>query len=114
MIIEIPDEGLDAIRAAAEARAAQAPSAVESVPAAAPPDVPTRLTEVEFPKEWTLVEEREGETYTWPEPGGPDEYVTFRVYAGTTSTGTVRAAIGECERVAVRGKDRMYAITFLI
>lgn len=120
MVIEISDEGLASLRAAIidpnplPMTPTASPSAADTGSVAAPPGVPSRLTEVEFPYEWRLVEEREGETYTWPEPGGPDEYVTFRVYEGVTSAGKVRAAIGECERVAVRGKDRQYAITFLM
>lgn len=64
---------------------------------------------LELPKHWRLVEEREGETYSWPQ--GPDEYKTFRVYEGETSTGVVRLAIGTCQRVAARGKDRHYLMT---
>ena len=63
---------------------------------------------IELPTDWTLIEEREGETYSWPE--GPDEYETFRIYEGTTSEGTVRLGLGACERQEVRGKARRYVI----
>jgi hypothetical protein len=64
-----------------------------------------------IPTDWTHVESREGETYSWPEL--LEEYTTFDVYEGRRQDGvTSRWAIGECERVAVWGKDRKYYIVF--
>lgn len=64
-----------------------------------------------LPTEWTHIESREGETYSWPEL--LEEYVPFDVFEGRTPNGaTSRWAIGECERVAVWGKDRKYYIVF--
>jgi hypothetical protein len=83
------------------------------------PDLPvptarrtTSPGEVELPDSWEMVSEEHGVTYSWPE--GPDVYDPFQVYEGTTSVGTYRLAIGECERVNVRGKDRKYLITHYI
>ncbi len=76
------------------------------------PPVAVAASPIELPEDWRLVEEREHETYSWPE--GPDEYETFRVYEGTTSKGSIRLALGFCDRVEVRGKDRQYVITHYI
>jgi hypothetical protein len=78
------------------------------VPALGPGE---RELDVEFPA-WQLVEERAHETYSWPQ--GLDEYEPFSVYEGTTSKGSIRLAIGHCERANTWGKDRLYKITFHI
>lgn len=62
-----------------------------------------------IPDEWRLVEERHGVTYSWPEE--TDVYEPFRVYEGVGAAGTIRLAIGACERTMVRGEGREYLIT---
>ncbi len=74
--------------------------------------VAERYMDVEFPGRWELVATREGETYTWPQ--GPDEYTNFQIYEGRTPRGTIRLAVGRCERTEVWGRDRVYLITFHI
>ena len=69
----------------------------------------TPLDEIELPPRWQLISEEHGVTYSWPR--GSDIYEPFRTYEGTSSSGTFRIAIGECERSNVRGKDRKYLIT---
>lgn len=65
---------------------------------------------VELPPAWRVVDERPGETYTWPQ--GDDVYDPFTVYEGTTSAGRIRLAVGRCRRARVWGKNRLYLITF--
>jgi hypothetical protein len=67
------------------------------------------LADLAPPADWKLVEEREGETYSWPEE--TDEYKTFRVYEAETPMGSIRLAIGRCDRVMVRDEEREYFIT---
>ena len=71
-----------------------------------------RYLDVELPERWEVVETRKGETYYWPQ--GPDEYTDFTVYEGRTDRGTIRLAIGRCQRTEVWGRDRIYMITFHI
>jgi hypothetical protein len=71
-----------------------------------------RYMDVEFPERWTVVETREGETYYWPK--ATEEYSDFTVYEGRTGRGTIRLAIGRCQRVEVWGRNRPYLITFHI
>jgi|GEM_PF-3108922 len=61
------------------------------------------------PGEWRLVEERHGVTYAWP--AETDVYEPFRAYEGVGPAGTIRLAIGACERTMVRGEEREYFIT---
>lgn len=62
-----------------------------------------------IPDEWRLVEERHGVTYSWP--AETDVYEPFRVYEGVGVAGTIRLAIGSCERTMVRDEEREYLIT---
>lgn len=84
----------------------------QAAPVAAPPlKEGERYLDVEFPT-WVEVETREGVSYTWPK--GDDDYDPFTVYEGTTSLGSIRLAIGWCDRTNTWGRDRRYAITFYI
>ena len=103
VVLEISDEALEQIRAAIVA---------PETTAAEPARISAADDPVELPSKWAFVEERKGETYSWP--NGPDEYVTFRVYEGSTSAGSIRLALGECTRANVRGRDRKYVITFYL
>ena len=104
IIIEFPDESLSAL--ASLTTRPSTPSGTAAVATVAPADVSGQP--VELPADWRLIERRTGETYAWPKE--TDVYVTFDVYEGTTSAGTVRLALGACERTEVRGKDRKYVI----
>jgi hypothetical protein len=99
--IEIPDEALEELR-----------KALVEGPADPDPPRPIAAAEVELPSSWQLVEEQHGVPYTWG--GADDEYDPFRVYEGQISSGTIRLAIGECERTLVAGRDRKYYIVMLI
>jgi hypothetical protein len=101
VILEFSNEALALLRASATSESRPEPQDIHVAP-------PTESA-VELPDAWQLVEEREGESYSWPQ--GDDEYVTFRIYEGQTSAGAVRLAIGRCARVAARGKDRHYLMT---
>src|SRR5690348_6637447 len=63
-----------------------------ATPAPASPLASPNASKTELPEEWSLIDEREGVTYAWPEE--TDEYDRYRVYAGTTADGTIRAAVG--------------------
>lgn len=69
-----------------------------------------RYMDVDFPGRWELVATRDGETYTWPQ--GPDRYTNFQIYEARTDLGTIRLAVGRCERTEVWGRNRVYLITF--
>jgi hypothetical protein len=49
-------------------------------------------TAVELPEDWRIIDERDSVSYAWPED--TDHYDAYRVYAGDTADGTVRAAVG--------------------
>jgi hypothetical protein len=102
--ITLSDDDLAAILAALR------PSRASGSTVAHPPSEPD--DDVRLPAGWSLVERREGERYTWPQ--GDDVYDPFSVYEGRTSEGSIRLAIGRCDRAAVWGKDRLYLITFHI
>lgn len=106
--IEIPEEAIRMLRdhlSNADHEPPQADVTTKLEPA-------TPAGPIELPATWELIEERENASYSWPE--GPDEYETFRIYQGKTSAGRVRLALGACDRVEVRGKDRRYVITHYI
>jgi hypothetical protein len=102
--LTISDGGIEALREALLGSADPGPSA---------PSLPSgeRITDVEFPSEWIAVEDRNGESYQWPNVP-LEHYDPFTVYEGATPRGSIRLAIGRCERVHVFGRDRRYLITF--
>jgi hypothetical protein len=58
------------------------------------------------PIEWTLVETRDGITYSWPD-GNIDRYDSFDVYQGAGLL-----AIGRGPTASVKGRPRRYAVVF--
>src|ERR1700735_570210 len=60
----------------------------DSVPALA------RAGTSDFPDDWRVVRERDGESYGWP--SGRDRYSPYRVFLGTTrAEGAVQIGLGE-------------------
>jgi hypothetical protein len=71
-----------------------------------------RDRKADLPDDWSLVREREGESYQWPE--GRDRYSRYRVFMGTTrSEGVVHIGLGETTRKKKWGRDRKYVVAFL-
>jgi hypothetical protein len=66
----------------------------------------------DLPQEWSLVREREGESYRWPEER--DRYSPYRVFLGLTRVeGAVHIALGETVRESSWGRNRKYVVAFL-
>jgi hypothetical protein len=77
-----------------------------------PIGAPARPGSPDLPKEWRLVQEREGETYGWPKRR--DAYAPYRVFMATTrSEGAVQIGLGETVRENAWGRDRKYVVAFL-
>jgi hypothetical protein len=75
--------------------------------AAAPAPAPRR----ELAEDWRLVQEREGQSYQWPEER--ERYSRYRVFVGTTrAEGAVHIALGETLRTNRWGRDRKYVVAF--
>jgi hypothetical protein len=71
-----------------------------------------RQRKADLPQDWSLVRERAGESYHWPE--GPDRYSRYRVFMGMTrSEGVVHIGLGETTRKKKWGRDRKYIVAFL-
>jgi hypothetical protein len=61
---------------------------------------------------WQLVDQREGQTYQWPEL--LEHYDPYHVYKGETQReGTVFISLGWAERQDKWGRDRIYVVSFL-
>jgi len=68
--------------------------------------------DADLPEEWRPVQERDGESYRWP--NGRDRYSPYRVYVGTTrGEGAVHIGLGETVREKRWGRDRKYIVAFL-
>jgi hypothetical protein len=66
----------------------------------------------ELPEAWSLVGEREGQAYHWPE--GRDIYSRYRVFMAVTRIeGVVQIGLGETIRKKKWGRDRKYVVAFL-
>jgi hypothetical protein len=66
----------------------------------------------DLPEDWSVVRERTGESYQWPD--GRDRYSPYRVFMGTTrSEGVVHIGLGETVRKKKWGRDRKYVVAFL-
>ena len=66
----------------------------------------------DFPDDWRLVREREGQSYRWP--GTREHYSRYRVFIGTTrAEGAVHLGLGETVRENKWGRDRKYIVAFL-
>ena len=73
---------------------------------------PLGADDADLPEEWRLVQERDGESYRWP--NGRDRYSPYRVYMGTTrGEGAVQIGLGETVRENRWGRDRKYIVAFL-
>ena len=73
---------------------------------------PARLRSPDLPEAWSLVHEREGESYRWPKRR--DGYSPYRVFMGTTrAEGAVQIGLGETIRENAWGRDRKYVVAFL-
>jgi hypothetical protein len=67
---------------------------------------------VDIPGDWTLVEEREGQSYQWPDRR--ERYSRYRVFIGVTrADGAVHIGLGETIRENKWGRDRKYVVAFL-
>jgi hypothetical protein len=65
----------------------------------------------DLPGDWSLVREREGESYQWPEER--ERYSSYRVFIGTTrAEGAVHIGLGETLRKHKWGRDRKYVVAF--
>jgi hypothetical protein len=65
----------------------------------------------DLPGDWSLVREREGESYQWPEQR--ERYSRYRVFIGTTrAEGAVHIGLGETLRKNKWGRDRKYVVAF--
>jgi hypothetical protein len=71
-----------------------------------------RARKADLPDDWSLVRERKGESYQWPE--ARERYSRYRVFMGTTrSEGVVHIGLGETTRKKKWGRDRKYVVAFL-
>jgi hypothetical protein len=71
-----------------------------------------RGRKADLPEDWSLVRERKGESYQWPEER--DRYSRYRVFMGTTrSEGVVHIGLGETIRKNKWGRNRKYVVAFL-
>jgi hypothetical protein len=71
-----------------------------------------RGRKADLPEDWSLVRERKGESYQWPEER--DRYSRYRVFMGTTrSEGVVHIGLGETSRKNRWGRNRKYVVAFL-
>ena len=67
---------------------------------------------VDLPEAWSLVGEREGQSYQWPDER--DLYSRYRVFmAVTRAEGAVQIGLGETVRKKKWGRDRKYVVAFL-
>jgi hypothetical protein len=65
----------------------------------------------DLPEDWSVVREREGESYQWPEER--ERYSRYRVFIGTTrAEGAVHIGLGETLRKNKWGRDRKYVVAF--
>ena len=72
----------------------------------------SRGRKADLPEDWSLVRERKGESYQWPD--SLDRYSRYRVFMGTTrSEGVVHIGLGETIRKNKWGRNRKYVVAFL-
>ena len=70
------------------------------------------LSPADLPEEWSLVGERRGQSYQWPDER--DAYSRYRVFmAVTRAEGAVQIGLGETVRKKKWGRDRKYVVAFL-
>ena len=85
---------------------------VEADGAAGKGAAPARRPRADLAEDWGLVQEREGQSYQWPE--GRERYSRYRVFIGVTrAEGAVQIGLGETIRKNKWGRDRKYVVAFL-
>jgi hypothetical protein len=73
---------------------------------------PARRPSADLAEDWRLVQEREGQSYQWPEER--ERYSRYRVFIGATrAEGAVQIGLGEAIRKNKWGRDRKYVVAFL-
>ena len=73
---------------------------------------PARRPSTDLAEDWRLVQEREGQSYQWPEER--ERYSRYRVFIGATrAEGAVQIGLGETIRKNKWGRDRKYVVAFL-
>ena len=73
---------------------------------------PARGPRPDLAEDWRLVQEREGQSYQWPEER--ERYSRYRVFMGVTrAEGAVHIGLGETIRKNKWGRDRKYVVAFL-
>jgi hypothetical protein len=73
---------------------------------------PTDRLTADLPDEWQLLQERERQSYQWPD--SREHYSRYRVFIGTThAEGAVHIGLGETIREKKWGRDRKYVVAFL-
>jgi hypothetical protein len=73
---------------------------------------PARGPRADLAEDWRLVQEREGQSYQWPEER--ERYSRYRVFMGVTrAEGAVQIGLGETIRRNKWGRDRKYVVAFL-
>jgi hypothetical protein len=73
---------------------------------------PARGPRADLAEGWRLVQEREGQSYQWPEER--ERYSRYRVFMGTTrAEGAVQIGLGETIRTNKWGRDRKYVVAFM-
>ena len=73
---------------------------------------PARGPRAYLAEDWRLVQDREGQSYQWPEER--ERYSRYRVFMGTTrAEGAVQIGLGETIRKNKWGRDRKYVVAFL-
>jgi hypothetical protein len=73
---------------------------------------PAREPKADLAEGWRLVQEREGQSYQWPDKR--ERYSRYRVFIGTTrAEGAVQIGLGETIRKNKWGRDRKYVVAFL-
>ena len=73
---------------------------------------PARGPRADLAEDWRLVQEREGQSYQWPEER--ERYSRYRVFMGVTrAEGAVQIGLGETIRKNKWGRDRKYVVAFL-
>jgi hypothetical protein len=71
-----------------------------------------RRRTADLPEDWRLMQEREGQSYQWPDTR--ERYARYRVFIGTTrAEGAVHIGLGEASRRNKWGRDRKYVVAFL-
>ena len=73
---------------------------------------PARGPRADLAEDWGLVQEREGQSYQWPEER--ERYSRYRMFMGVTrAEGAVHIGLGETIRKNKWGRDRKYVVAFL-